>query len=212
MLKPAYRVLLLIYTYLKTRRVLPAEDAGAVWLGESDAGCVMRACAFTVYGERGRGQDGGMERDWFCLLYDEHEKLSKAYRPWIELCGKGDLADQFAHLNELTRTKAEAAIRAFAKAGTWPELDHITGSMVMERLDAAVDMTEILRFLGKTAGARCRRPKRTKEEWLLWYLIAAWNEVGFVERHSSLENLRRGDEPGSFPWSTSAEGQQFGAV
>jgi len=120
--------------------------------------------------------------------------LAKAYPEWIDMTQPGDAADRFADLHDSTDADVKKAVLHFAVRGSWPEMSQQVGAMMRVRLCAAADFVESLMF------ARTPLPRRrSHRDWLRWFLIEAWEHVGFGGIHGSLESLRRDGDTGKLP-------------
>lgn len=131
-------------------------------------------------------------KDWFAFLLQQERLLGAKYHDWVELTEPGDLADQFAALHHATEDLVEEAVKEFARTGQWPEpLGIWAGAMLHARLDFAVELSMQLGYLSAAIHAppspspRWRRPRVIR-----WFLLDAWECIGFGQIHGTLERLR----------------------
>jgi hypothetical protein len=143
--------------------------------------------------------------DWmddFSSLHHLELDLAKRYPRWTELVSPSpDLADKFDRLDKATEGEVVAAGKWFAETGAWPAMSPAVGAMMRARIGAAIELTETMTFV---AASRKMKPPRNLRwpDKLGWYLVQAWEHVGFGHIHALLESLPpapAGDVPPTNP-------------
>ena len=157
--------------------------------------------------------EGKSHKDWFVFLYDELKKVSAKYPSWQKISGPGLPADEFADLHFATEQKLCEAIWQFSESGRWPDLAPSEGAILITRLDEALFVAEHMGFIGASIWQRRKiRADWDDAEWIRWFLLDYWENVGFELVHSKLEALLPAFER-SFPnISPDEEGDQSGAT
>lgn len=125
--------------------------------------------------------------DWYVLLETEAEKIYPLRTCWVDLVPPDDPATHFQELNASTTPAVDQAVRQFAQTGNWPAMSLAVGELVHLRLVAAADFVEGLIF----AEATLAWDRRTQAEWLCWFLLDLWEQVGSSNIQSTLDVLVR---------------------
>lgn len=136
--------------------------------------------------------------DWLAhvrILDDLEWKLGKLYPHWTTLA-KTEVPwhAEFRRLEFDTENELHSALRQYFLTKQWPDMTTATGAMLRCRVQAAGHIARTMHFA--SVAIRTKGGYREDESnWLLWFLVEAWDELGFGQIHGNLQSLQPGYTP-----------------
>ena len=130
---------------------------------------------------------------WFDFFQAQHEQLRELYLPWNCILPPDNFHDAFTEIEFEHEDEVERIIRQFAKIQKWPkEMSREVGALVRQRVEAAQQVAFNFRLYTKTL--KIGHTEKTDAQWIRWFLIDAWKEVGYGALTDVLINLPKKED------------------